>query len=46
MPTISELAAMKDGYRGYDDDRERVYDDRHLRTRARRTSRGNIFQPI
>jgi hypothetical protein len=40
MSTISEIASMKGDVRGYDDDKETTYDDRYLRARARRTSRG------
>ncbi len=31
---------MKGDYRGYGDEKENVYDDRYLRARVRRTSRG------
>lgn len=31
---------MKDDYRNYGDDRDNVHDDRYLRVRARRSSRG------
>ncbi len=39
-PTITEIAAMKGDYRGYGDEKENIYDDRYLRAKARRTSRG------
>jgi hypothetical protein len=31
---------MKGDYRGYGDEKENIYDDRYLRAKARRTSRG------
>ena len=31
---------MKGDYRGYDDDKDNVHDDRYLRARPRRSSRG------
>ena len=40
MPTISEIGSMKGDYRGYGDDQDSTYDDRYLRVRAKRTSRG------
>lgn len=33
---------MKDDYRSYGDDQDHVYDDRYLRVRARRSSRGKL----
>jgi hypothetical protein len=37
---------MKGDYRGYGDDSDRILDDKYLRTRARRTSRGKYFSKI
>ncbi|CAF1031742.1 unnamed protein product [Rotaria sordida] len=42
LPTISEINSMK-GDTGYGDERETIYDDRHIRARARRTSREVSF---
>jgi hypothetical protein len=35
---------MKGDTGGYGDEREGTYDDKYLRTRARRTSRGEFIQ--
>ncbi|UJR34155.1 hypothetical protein I4U23_021562, partial [Adineta vaga] len=37
--TISEISSMRGDLGVHDDDKERVYDDRHIRAKARRTSR-------
>ena len=44
LPNISDILSMKGDSRGYSDEAETVYDDRYLRTRARRTSRGRFFE--
>ncbi|CAF0817324.1 unnamed protein product [Adineta steineri] len=39
LPTISDIASMKGDIGSYNDEKERTYDDKYIRARARRMSR-------